>query len=1286
MLIHFTLAQMVYSGKLQYIRDQMKALQLNFLGIQESRAPAVCATTDHILRLGSGADRGHFGVELWLNMQQPIAHVKGQPVYVGKQHVAVVHAAPRVLLCHLVHELWNAWILVAHAPQSGQSSTDRQLWWQALNHVVQEYVTDGHLFVLLDANAGGGPTDGVVVGPFGLPATKSTEFFRTFLDTWSLALPCTFSCHQGDRHTWTSPDGTLQTCIDYVVIPQSHLSSCSLSRVLNEFELGNGENDHNAVAIQLLWQDSHTQQVTSTARKKYDRDLIKNETIASQLEQFAVPAWCTDVYSQVEQHNQHIIHCLRSPHLRRANTAKKSFITEEIWHMRVNKLHCAKTVKEIGKRLKQELVRAVFLGWKHHEPEWHWTHASAYQQYVAALRCWKLHHGALLHCAASRLRLRLKRARRQALNQDLTQCPSDTSAPTILHIVKKHMGPTNLKALKKPTLPMLHTLDGEVCTTPDQLMDTWIAFFGAMEGGQRVTFEELYAVWRTHLAAARQKQLALGPEDIPCLTDLEQAYRRVKRGKALGQDDIPPEVCGACPTTLAKQTFSVLLKMMAHGQESLHHKGGTLVPAYKGKGSTLAPTSYRSLLISSHPGKALHRTVRQHQTQLYEQYLCRQQLGGRQHVPVNLGLHEARAFLRRGQSHGLSVGLLMLDLTEAFYRVLRPLAVGCPWTDDQIATLAQKLGMSDTALHDLYRHLQEPSALDRAQLPAHMQRIIKSLHTDTYFQVPGQRDFCHTTIGSRPGDCFADVVFSYLFSRVLHDFQAQVQALGLQEMLPVHQQFDPFQTQELSYATGDSMPYMGPVWMDDLCIGITAPTPDALISKAGTMTAILLETLEGYGMTPNLKRGKTELLLSLRGSGMRRCRRELFGPQSDGTLPVICESGVKFISVVGQYQHLGGLIHHAGDHRQEMRRRIAIANEAFNAHRRTIYQNLGIPLCKRIELFHTLILSKLLYGCESWVLATIRDKEYLHAAIMRLYRRLDRSHPTDHRTDQEVCTALQLPTPTELLRQVRLRYLGTVHACQHVVTWALFNQDQEWTALIRDDLTWMWTQLSNSSALQDPHRHFAAWRYLWCYHNRYWKGLIKRAAQHSILQRHNESVVCAAHHNILVRLVAEGLIQRPEDPMPRCPVQQPPTFGCLQCNKSFKSKGGEGAHMFRCHQIISSIRYLFDETRCSFCLKEYHTYSRLHNHLRHSHECRLSLQSQHGRCTPVSGHGSQENNQQERKHNGLLPPLISQGPRLPPPRLREVADFDVDLYGECAEIMLVYDEVDIMLQEIPCSC
>ena len=373
----------------------------------------------------------------------------------------------------------------------------------------------------------------------------------------------------------------------------------------------------------------------------------------------------------------------------------------------------------------------------------------------------------------------------------------------------------------------------------------------------------------------------------------------------------------------------------------------------------------------------------------------------------------------------------------------------------------------------------------------------------------------------------------------------------------------------------------------------------------------------------------------LRGAGVRRCKQQLFGPQSSGTLPIVCESGVKHISVVGQYQHLGGLLHHAGDHRLEMRKRVATANAAFNAHRRTIFQNRGIPMKKRTQLFHTLILSKLVYGSESWVLDTIKAKEYLHASVMRLYRRLCGLKPDDRSTDLEVLAALQLPSPTELFRQMRLRYLGTLHSCAEVVTWSLLNADSEWCALIRDDLSWMWTQLARSSSLPNPAENTDAWRYLWKFHNRYWKGLMKRAIQQAQLQRCNQVLVCQAHRNVLERLSPEGMIKRPED---EDALQQPVSegqffFGCIGCRMTFKSKGGEGVHMCKRHGTISSLRFLFDETRCELCLKEKHTFGKLHNHLRHSQSCREGLQRRLSRCIPAEG--MQHKSMQSKKRDTM---------------------------------------------------
>ena len=61
-----------------------------------------------------------------------------------------------------------------------------------------------------------------------------------------------------------------------------------------------------------------------------------------------------------------------------------------------------------------------------------------------------------------------------------------------------------------------------------------------------------------------------------------------------------------------------------------------------------------------------------------------QQLGGRAKMPVGVPLHLARAFLRWQRSLGKSTALVFLDLTEAFYRVICPLALGGDLTDEQI--------------------------------------------------------------------------------------------------------------------------------------------------------------------------------------------------------------------------------------------------------------------------------------------------------------------------------------------------------------------------------------------------------------------------------------------------------------------------------------------------------------------------------------------------------------------------------------------------------------------------
>ena len=98
-----------------------------------------------------------------------------------------------------------------------------------------------------------------------------------------------------------------------------------------------------------------------------------------------------------------------------------------------------------------------------------------------------------------------------------------------------------------------------------------------------------------------------------------------------------------------------------------------------------------------------------------------------------------------------------------------------------------------------------------------------------------------------------------------------MQQHDLLDHIEIDEVFNPYHDQH-SMTTLQPAVYSGPVWMDDLCITMKASSADAALHKAGMVSSLLLDTLVEHAMSPNLSKGKTELLLSLRGRGVRRLK------------------------------------------------------------------------------------------------------------------------------------------------------------------------------------------------------------------------------------------------------------------------------------------------------------------------------------------------------------------------------------------------------------------------------
>ena len=1118
---------------------------------------------------------------------------------------------------------------------------------------------------MIDANARTGPQDNEHIFDLDDCENTNTPFLRDFLHTHRLCVPSTLPLHQGTNTTWIHPADGTEHRIDYVLMPSSWISWCTQSCSLDALDFGH-LGDHRAMAIEIQWNGTTWIPQRHGNMTKFDRNKIKTAELDVNFDCYQPLPWTANIEEQVQHLNQFLQETLCSQCPKPKRGLKKSFISDEVWKMRASKLRHHRQLKNIQKQSRNELLTRIFLLWAHRLPRDRQAQSECYHN---TLIIHGLKAGVSLHQTARLLRSALSTSKRQEVKEAIHRLPEDSASSTILNTLKPIIGPTNPKLRRVTPLPMVLNEQGTPCTTPDELCQRWADFFGAMEGGERVSEQELRADWIAHLNAFMQMTIQLSPEDVPSLTDLEFAFRRLRSGKAVGDDEVPPELCHSFPTRMARATYTQLLKLCVHGQETLQHKGGLLIAAWKRKGPQDQCSSYRSLLISSHIGKTVHRAVRDHLADLYEAFLRREQVGGRRHFPVSMGVHYIRAAARAARNAKRSHSLIFLDLQEAFYRVLRPVAIGGHLTDALLAQVAARLQLPEDALRDLQYILQLPSATELAGLPRHLQRALRALHTNTHFRVRGQSDVTHTRIGTRPGDPFADVVFGYMFSRLLAVDEEKMDDLGLLETFEDVDMHGMFPQEADSQVIQHTM--LGPTWMDDLCISITADTACVLESKVGLATGILLETCMNHGVTPNLQKGKSEILLTFRGQGSRALKQKYFGPQHGQRLHVVSEYGMHAISVVGEYIHLGNMAHHSGTSRREMRRRIAIGNGAFNLHRRLLFQNADLTAKKRAELFMSLVHSKISYGTESWVLDDAKSRQYFNGAILRLYKRLLKLPPDSLIQHEEVISQAQLPDPDDLLRVTRLRYLGLLYKCEQVTPWAILRADTAWTQLLRADLQWLWHLIRGTISLRDPAQHFQDWEYLLRYHRSYWKTLLQRGMHLVQLHRHDQLLLRRLHHDIFAHLAHWGPL--PHAPVrPHIPVErQYGHYGCMSCKLRCRSKAGEGAHLFKVHGVVAKERRWMTHTACSICLKEYHSFDKLQGHLRYSESCRTQLSAQPHCGVLQPGIGSRDNNALRAHHDDLLPVQQAEGPRALPRPPGEVDLHNVALYEQL--VLMIFD-------------
>ena len=762
-----------HAGKLHYLQAQMRKYKFNCLVLQETRSEQGFSSNGNILRFCSGHCGHHLGIEIWIDIETPFAFGrKGKPYRFQSNHFQIAHSDPRRMLLRCDTGIWSLWLLAIHAPHSGYTAQERAEWWKNTTEIVDQYHDGDALFLAGDANAAPGPADYKVVCREGFATSANTNEFRQILQHFDLHLPATGPAHVGDNATWTNFAGTDTHCIDHIALPSTWASRCTHSCVVEDFDLGTAHEDHKLAAAQLEWWESiWIPQQDAKVPVQHSTALLQPSLEMRQaIDDFAHLPWQSDIEAHTQHAAQHIHTALtKCTTPDRSFQAKKPYISDEIWQLRNIKLKSRKQMKRHRNFNRLYFLRKCFRAWSSGERECQEQQVYAYE---TSLLCRDLTNFVKYKNSCGKLKTALKCAKQKELDKTLHTIDASTPSSQVLRSLRSFTGPTNPKKQKRKCLPNVRDHHGQTCSLPSEALAVWINYFKDMEAGERMPSFSLRNKWIQELHLFAQDDISVQLSDLPSLTDLEIALRRVPRGRACGPDGIPGEICHHFANSIAKILYQHLVLLVTHGQEDLSSKGGIVAPVYKGRGPADLCSSYRSILVSNHTGKAMHRAIRQKHAPLYEKFLQMQQKGGRRKTPVQLAMHQVRAFARQAKHTGHSVSIIYLDLTEAFYRIIREVPIGGDPSDELIAHIVNKLRLPQDALHQIDDLLADQPAIEQAGMGEMDCRCVRAIHASTHFWLRHQADVVRTRAGTRPGDCFADFIFGFAWSCVLQKLEA----------------------------------------------------------------------------------------------------------------------------------------------------------------------------------------------------------------------------------------------------------------------------------------------------------------------------------------------------------------------------------------------------------------------------------------------------------------------------------------------------------------------------------
>lgn len=534
--------------------------------------------------------------------------------------------------------------------------------------------------------------------------------------------------------------------------------------------------------------------------------------------------------------------------------------------------------------------------------------------------------------------------------------------------------------------------------------------------------------------------------------------------------------------------------------------------------------------------------------------------------------------------------------------------------------------------------VQQPAAMECSEAPDFLKALFREFYATTWFRLKTDDVVVQTRRGSRPGDSFADLCFSFALQKIMEGINCQIHA-SYPEIGPL---WDGHNSPVRGNGQLQRLGIVAPVWADDLALAFSHPAAEVLLEQAQQIASIVFDGFVAAGLKPNFKTGKTEILLDLRGPGSLPVRRELV--HLDHIITIPSRFSGYAVRAVGAYKHLGSWIQVGSGIARDLSTKFAAAHNLITQYRNQVFANKKLPLSRKLQLFQMMVVSTIVHNAALWTPRNKRQRQQLQASFVRLYKRLGVLHfgfEAQRWPLPKLLNSLDLPDPEITVRQARLRYLEQTCRTGQPHLWAVLQEDREWWSTIQQDIAWL---CNHCPEILCEGKNLAEWSDLAEYlraHPKAWKGHIKRAVHRHVTSRKLDEHWQEWQGVIMQEVIEAGFGYKAMAASPRQP------FYCLKCQKVFQRRADLAVHAFKKHDRINPARKYVQGRQCEKCLKHYATYPDLVNHVKRSLHC-MNFYISRGTVVPRQpGVNSRADNQQRT----LLrdPFFYAEGPRCPSP-------------------------------------